>query len=165
MRKSVPFALAAFVALLLGSCAGARPGPRDPSFPAFLDRMDAAQLHLQNGMSAPYKELWSEADDVTLIGGFGGGIEKGWPAVSGRLDWAAAQFSRGRNSIERVQLQASGALGYVVQRERIWFVAPGEERESEREYRVTIVCRREGDAWRIVHRHADVQTTRQPARR
>lgn len=129
---------------------------------AFLDRMDAAQRELQNGNATAYKELWSHADDVTLIGGFGGSIEKGWPAVSRRLDWAATQFSRGENTIERVQVHAYGSLGTLIQLERIHFVVPGQTHESSRFYRVTMVCRLEAGEWRIVHRHADAQTTRQP---
>src|SRR5215218_4726866 len=34
--------------------------------------------------------------------GLGGKIEKGWAAVSTRLDWVGTQFSNGTNRIERV---------------------------------------------------------------
>src|ERR687890_55517 len=56
-------------------------------FTTFLGRLDAAQLELQNGRPAAFKALWSRADDATLSGGFGGAIEKGWQAISARLDW------------------------------------------------------------------------------
>ena len=158
------FALPMLAAVLLAACAASVSGPAQSALPAFLGRMDAAQLQLQNGNAGPYKELWSHAEDVTLIGGFGGNIEKGWPAVSERLDWAATQFSQGRNTIERLQVQSSGNLGYIIQREQIRFVVPGETGESERSYRVALVCRREGNEWRLVHRHADAQTARQPTR-
>jgi ketosteroid isomerase-like protein len=158
--------LVALIALVVAACGATTSSTRTTSdtLLAFLDRMDAAQHDLQNGSAVAYKELWSHADDVTLIGGFGGAIENGWPAVSRRLDWAATQFSRGTNSIERIQVHASGSLGYVVQLERIRFVVPGQIEESDRPYRVTVVCRREAGEWRIVHRHADAQTTRQPVR-
>ena len=164
MNRYASTALLALASILLPACPSSFPSPDPPAFSAFLERMDSAQRELQNGNPGPYKALWSHADDVTLIGGFGGKVEKGWLAVSERLDWAASQFSQGRNTIERLQVQTSGALGYVVQREQIRFVVPGETRESARSYRVTIVCRRERNEWRIVHRHADVQTTRQPPR-
>jgi ketosteroid isomerase-like protein len=56
----------------------------------------------------------------------------------------------------------SGDLGYVVQLEHIRFHAPGQAQESRRDYRVTMVFRREAKGWRIVHRQADSQLTKQP---
>ncbi len=64
-----------------------------------LVKMDAAQLELQNGRAAAFKALWSQADDITLSGGFGGTIEKGWGKVGKRLDWVGEQFS-GRTNID-----------------------------------------------------------------
>jgi ketosteroid isomerase-like protein len=130
-------------------------------FQAALAEMDAAQLELQNGRPAAYKALWSHADDVTLSGGFGGTIEKGWDQVSKRLDWAGAQFSKGTNTIDRLVSNASGDLGYVVQIEHLRFYAPGQTNETTRDYRVTMLFRRETDGWRIIHRQADSQMTKQ----
>ncbi len=59
---------------------------------------------------------------------------------------------------------AGGDLGYVVQLEHIRFHVPGQAEASMRDYWVTMVFRREADGWRIVHRHADSQMTKQPAR-
>jgi ketosteroid isomerase-like protein len=133
-------------------------------FKEMLTRVDAAQLELQNGKPDAFKALWSRADDVTLSGGFGGTIEKGWEQVSRRLEWAGSQFSDGSNTIERLVAYESGDLGYVVQLEHIRFHAPGQTQESRRDYRVTMVFRREAGVWRIVHRQADSQMTKQPAR-
>jgi ketosteroid isomerase-like protein len=130
-------------------------------FQAMLAKVDAAQLELQNGRPAPFKALWSHADDITLSGGFGGAIEKGWEQVSRRLDWVGAQYSKGTHTHERIVSNAKGDLGYVVQMEHIRFHVPGQEKESTRDYRVTMVFRREPDGWRIVHRQADAQTTKQ----
>jgi len=69
-------------------------------FTTFLSRVDAAQLELQNGRPAAFKALWSQADEVTLSGGFGGTIERGWPAISSRLDWVGTRFSNGTNRID-----------------------------------------------------------------
>ena len=135
----------------------------DDDFRAFLDRMDVAQRELQDGRAESYKALWEESDSVTLSGGFGGAIEKGWPAVGRRLEWAASQFSGGNSTIERLAASSNGDLGYVVQREHIRFRAPGRSDESTRDYRVTMVFRRGPDGWRIVHRHADPQTVKTPA--
>ena len=93
-------------------------------FTAFLATLDAAQLELQNGRPANFKALWSHRDDVTLSGGFGGPIEKGWDAVSRRLDWVGTQFSNGTNRIERIVSNEAGDLGYVVQAEHLRFRVP-----------------------------------------
>jgi ketosteroid isomerase-like protein len=155
------FALAAaFCTLgLATTVAQTRPSPSD--FLAFLDRADAAQLELQNGKPAAYKALWSQADDVTLSGGLGGQIEKGWNAVGKRLDWVGTQFSQGTNRIERIVEHASGDLGYLVQAEHLRYRAPGTSAETTRDYRVTMVFRRENGAWRIVHRQADSNLVKQ----
>lgn len=131
-------------------------------FEAMLARVDAAQVELQNGRAAAFKSLWSRRDDTTLSGGFGGKIEKGWDAISQRLDWVGTQFSNGTHAHERVASSVSGDLGYVVQIERIRFQVPGQAEQSTRDYRVTMIFRREPGGWRIIHRHADASLVRQP---
>lgn len=130
-------------------------------FQAMIAKVDAAQLELQNGRPEAFKALWSHADDITLSGGFGGTVEKGWEAINRRLDWVGAQFSHGTNKIERIVASANGDLGYVVQIEHIRFQVPGQEKESTRDYRVTMLFRREPEGWRIIHRQADSQMMKQ----
>ena len=114
-----------------------------------------------NGRPAAFKALWSHADDVTLSGGFGGTIERGWEQVGRRLDWVGAQFSKGRNTIERIAANTSGDLGYLVQIEHLRFQVAGQTKESTRTYRVTMLFRREPEGWRIIHRQADSNVTKQ----
>ncbi len=136
----------------------------EDAFTGMLDRVDAAPLELQNGRAEPFKALWSRRDDVTLSGGFGGAIEKGWEAVGRRLDWVATQFSKGAHRNERVAWGASGDLGYVVQRESLTFRVPGQPADTRREYRVTMLFRREAGGWRILHRQADSNLSTAPPR-
>ena len=138
-----------------------RGGSVGEEFQAMLAKVDAAQLDLQNGKPDAFKSLWSHADDITLAGGFGGGIEKGWELISRRLDWVGAQYSKGTHAHQRIVVNVSGDLGYVVQMEHIRFHVPGQAKESTRDYRVTMVFRRESDGWRIVHRQADSQMMKQ----
>jgi hypothetical protein len=130
-------------------------------FMNFLKKVDAAQRELQNGRAEPYKALWSHKDDVTLSGGFGGAIEKGWANVGKRLDWAGQQFSNGTNTIDRIVAMSDQKLAYVVQLENIRFRAAETKIETTRDYRVTMIFRLENDGWRIVHRHADSQMMKQ----
>jgi ketosteroid isomerase-like protein len=130
---------------------------------SMLTKLDAAQQEFHNGRPAAIKALWSHADDVTLAGGSGGAIEKGWARVGPRLDWAASQYTNGVQTNERITVAVSGSFAYVVQMEHIRFHVPGQERESKRDYRITMVFRREPEGWRIVHRQADTQVERQTA--
>lgn len=130
---------------------------RTAEFTAFLDEVDAAQIELQNGRAERFKALWSRSDDITLSGGFGGTIEKGWGPIAERLDWVASQYSNGRTQRERVVVNAGLDLAYVVQHEHIQFRVPGQDADSTRDYRVTMIFRRESAGWKLVHRQADSQ--------
>lgn len=133
---------------------------RDASFTAFLREVEAAQVHLVNGRPDPFKALWSHADDVTLSGGLGGAIAKGWKEVGERLDWVGTQYVGGTRTHEEIARYAGQDLAYVVLRETIRFKSPADGRPVVQELRVTQVCRREDGQWRIVHRHADAQVTK-----
>ena len=172
IRSAVAILMTTSLIVFEISCDGAPPALESPTqaaqkmavgeeFQAMIDKVDSAQLELQNGRPAAFKALWSHADDVTLAGGFGGAIEKGWEQISRRLDWVGAQFSKGTHTHERIVANANGDLGYVVQIEHIRFHVPGKAEESTRDYRVTMVFRRESEGWRIVHRQADSQMMKQ----
>ena len=148
------------ICFLLGSFATLCSG-QAKQFSEFLAKLDAAQLELQNGKPQAFKAIWSRAHDVTLSGGFGGTVEKGWAAVSKRLEWVGANFAKGKNSIDRVVINQNGNLGYVVQIEHIEFVAPETGKNATRDYRVTMIFRRETKGWRLVHRQADSQFVKQ----
>jgi ketosteroid isomerase-like protein len=164
----------AFLAVLLVSFAGAGPlapasagaaPPKAPpaDFEAFLDGLRRAQAEFVQSRPRAFKDLWSRAPDVTIFGGFGAG-EHGWEEVGPRLDWASAQFSAGTRTHEVISSYADGDLGYLVQREKVRFEVPGRAQESQLELRVTMIFRRESAGWKIVHRHADSQMTRQGPR-
>jgi ketosteroid isomerase-like protein len=130
------------------------------SFDAVLKHVEAAQVELVNGQPRSFKALWSHADDVTLSGGLGGVIAKGWAEVSARLDWVAAQYVDGTRTHQAVSRYVGQDLAYVVLRETIRFKNPVDGRPMVQELRVTQVFRRERGQWLIVHRHADSQVTK-----
>jgi ketosteroid isomerase-like protein len=149
------------VAVIAGaqSPPAARPAP--PGLDAVLDEVEAAQVKLVNGHAEAFKALWSRRDDVTLAGGLGGAIARGWPQVSERLDWVATQYVDGTRTHEVVSRYEGPDLAYVVLRETISFKRPTDGRAMVQELRVTQVFRREDGRWRIVHRHADSANARQ----
>ena len=138
-------------------------GSLDETFTAFLAEVEAAQVQLVNGRPDAFKALWSRGDDVTLSGGLGGAIAKGWMQVSERLDWVATQYAGGARAHQEVSRYVGQDLAYVVLGETIRFKSPANGRAVVQELRVTQIFRRESGRWRIVHRHADSQATKQPA--
>ncbi len=133
-------------------------------FEETLARVEAAQVELVRGRPAAFKALWSHRDDVTLTGGLGGAIEKGWGAVSQRLDWVSTQYADGSREHEEVVRFIGRDVAYVVQKEIIPFRVPDQTTRVTQELRAVMVFRFESGAWRISHRQADSQTTKQAAR-
>ena len=132
------------------------------SFDDFVRQVEVAQVHLVRGDPRAFKALWSQRDDVTLVGGLGGAIEKGWGRVSERLDWVSTQYTAGERRHEEISRFVGQDIAHVVQRETIRFKRPGESQETVQELRATMVFRLEAGAWRIIHRHADSQILKTP---
>jgi ketosteroid isomerase-like protein len=128
--------------------------PDVADFMAFLDRLDAAVQRFVNGDADGFKDAWAHADDVTVAGGFGGEIVQGWKMLSGRLSGVASAYSETFFSTRRIATRASGDFGYVIQHE---YFRREEAGEPYRQYRVTMLFRREGGEWKLFHRHADAQ--------
>ncbi len=157
----------ASASLAAGSGVSQSPEPLAGSAAAFdetLARVEAAQVELVNGRPEAFKALWSKRDDVTLTGGLGGAIEKGWGSVSLRLDWVSSQYADGRREHEEVVRFMGRDVAYVVQKEIIRFHVPGQTAQVTQELRAVMVFRLESGAWRISHRQADSQTTKQTPR-
>jgi len=131
---------------------------RRAEFDAFLASIDAAQDAFADGRPGDFKALWSHTGDVTLSGGHGGVIERGWDKVAARLDWASSTYQKGDRSNEIVSIIVADDLACVVRKEVIVATIGGEAARSRQELRVTMVFRRGSGGWRIVHRHADAQT-------
>ena len=61
----------------------------DNDWDLFISKCQDALGELVEGRPEPFKALWSHADDVVIMGAFGG-YERGWDEVGARLDWASA---------------------------------------------------------------------------
>lgn len=120
-----------------------------------LDQTVAALNRLVNGDGGPYLRLWSHADDVTVMGGFGS-YEKGWERVRQNTEFAASRFRGGQLlGIEEMAVGSSGDLGYAVWIERGDVRVEGRDEPGPLVVRVTHIFRREDGAWRLIHRHGD----------
>jgi ketosteroid isomerase-like protein len=89
-------------------------------------------------------------------------VEHGWENVATRLDWASSKFSGGTRRTEIINCTVGAGFACSVQKELIRFRAAGRTEDSNLEFRVTMVFRREADGWRILHRHADSQINMTP---
>jgi ketosteroid isomerase-like protein len=142
-----------------GSAAASRSTPLEQhadqaDFLAFLDRLDAVLQRFVNGDSEAFKNVWAHTDDVTVAGGFGGEIVQGWNVLSPRLSGVADTYSETYFSTRRIAARATGDFGYVIQHE---YFRREEAGEPYRQYRVTMLFRREAGEWKLFHRHADAQ--------
>lgn len=126
----------------------------DPGWAAFLSKLEAAELEFAQGRPAVFKALWSHRDDVSIYGAFGG-VVFGWKEVATRLDWASSQYSEGSRGREEISRFVGVDFAYIAQTEWIRARVAGNTEPMLQELRVTMVFRREGEDWRIVHRHAD----------
>jgi ketosteroid isomerase-like protein len=131
------------------------------AFRAFLTRRAAATAAFFAGDPEPWKAMASHTPAITMFGGFGG-YEQGWEAVADRYTWAAAANAEGHVAVEIIAWHVTGDLAYTVAIERGMVRAAGATAATPKALRVTEVFRKEGGAWRLVHRHADplVETRR-----
>ena len=90
--------------------------------------------------------------------GFGGYGEKGWDAVGARYDWASSEYKGGGATVkvEYLSIVVNGDLAFTVGIERQEGARVGDQQNpARRALRATQIFRREGGAWKLLHRHAD----------
>ena len=119
-----------------------------------LDQMEAALSQFVMGNPTPYQACWSQAEDVSIFGGWGA-YERGWEQVGSRLDWAASRFRGGILTFERLAQGMSGDLAYNVWLEKNVARVVGQEDRGPVVLLVTHLYRREEGSWKVIHRHAD----------
>ena len=114
------------------------------------------------GDARPVMEFYSRREDVTIANPIlpaGRGPDQVEKAVAAGANQLSDGFMRG---FEEVSRYSTPDLGYVVQIERSQARIAGNHDVSPIALRVTMIFRREGDTWRVVHRHADPITTPRP---
>ena len=124
----------------------------DEAWDQFVIVCQQALGELVEGRPEPFKALWSHADDVVIMGAFGG-YERGWDQVGARLDWAAKGIASTDRSVQNVVTVVGDDLAYTVDLEHMTRYASGGP--QPRTLRCTQAYRREGGQWKVVLRHAD----------
>ena len=112
---------------------------------------------MANGDAGPVLRLISEHDDVTLANPLGPPA-KGSAQVRRATQAAASNFTGGTVRIDEIARYATPDLGYVVEVERFEVRTVDSADVARISLRVTLIFRREEEAWKVVHRHADPMT-------
>jgi len=132
----------------------AEPSITDQDIADLVRRVATANAALMNGDIDGYLALVAHARDYTLMAPFGGAPTRGFDTSSERLAALARFFKTGESDVELVQAYASGAMVVLVIIERQKAEVGGLPAQDW-SLRVTLVWRREGSEWQLVHRHAD----------
>jgi ketosteroid isomerase-like protein len=118
----------------------------------FIERCHRALKEHTGGNPRPYLELWSDANDVSLMGGVGG-HQVGLDQVSELLTAAAKTLNYETWDAENLVTGFDETLGFTVELERLTRHLDGQLEEMS--LRATTIYRREEGAWKVIHRHGD----------
>ena len=129
----------------------------DESLAELIDRWSTAARVYLNGDLRTYAELANHASDFVLMPPYGGDPRQGFDGSDDAIDWTARTFRGGEVDVEVFQALASGDLAVLVAVERQQATV-GDLPRQDWSLRITLVFRREGADWRLVHRHADPLT-------
>jgi len=128
---------------------------RETELREFIARCHEALTHQSQGRPEPFLELWSHAEDVSVMAAVGG-YEVGFEKVSALLSWASTVQSFDSWSADNIATAVGPDLALSVELEHYGQHVDGETKEMT--LRATQVYRREEAGWRIIHRHGDVLT-------
>ena len=126
----------------------------DEEVAELIRRIAEAASALIRGDIRRYVMLIKHADDYTLMAPAGGEPRRGFDASDEALEAMARYFQGGEAELQVVESYASGDMVVLVAVERQHGEVGGLP-DQDWSLRVTLVFRRDGSEWQLVHRHAD----------
>jgi len=123
-------------------------------FEQFMKRREEAARAFVRGDVAPLGRIVARASSATFFSPQGG-YEQGPNHVYSIYERDAARFTSDTTNFEILQMAANGGIAYWVGFQRATARLGGSADPVSFNLRVTEVFRRENDAWKLVHRHAD----------
>ena len=119
-----------------------------------IERMDDAAASYIRGDIRHYLSLFDHPEDYTLMPPNGGETQRGFAPTDEQIEENSRFFVSGEARLDVAESYVSGNLAVLVAVERQHGVVGGSE-DQDWSLRVTLVLRRRGDRWQLVHRHAD----------
>jgi ketosteroid isomerase-like protein len=119
-----------------------------------VDRMNEAAAAYIRGDVHHYYSLFDHPADYTLMPPYGGDTRHGFVFTEEGAAETSRFFASGEARLDLEQSYVSGNLAVLVAVERQHGEVGGLP-DQDWSLRVTLVFRRAGDRWEIVHRHAD----------
>jgi len=149
-------ALKAALAMPLSAGAAQQPmsAPSEQELADLVSTSEARAKAFMRGDMDRWSSLTRIADDFTLMQPFGGEASRGFEMSPERLARLASYFKNGDAKVELVQSYASDNLVVLAVIERQHGEVGGLP-DQDWSLRVTLVFRRQGAEWWLVHRHAD----------
>jgi ketosteroid isomerase-like protein len=117
-------------------------------------RVERAAVAYIAGDLVTYLTLISHADDYTLMSPLGGPTVHGIDFSEENIETTRHFFTGGEATIEVEQTYVSTDMAVLVAVERQHGEIGGLP-DQDWSLRITLVFRREGEEWKLVHRHAD----------
>ena len=122
------------------------------SWDEFRADMQRALGEQVEGRSEPYKALWSQKDDVMVMGAEGG-CDRGWEKASSGIDVASKMIQGGDRRIDNLLTIVDDEIAVTVDFEHV--TRHMGEMAIEKTLRCTHGYRVEDGRWKVFLRHAD----------
>lgn len=124
-------------------------------FEQFMKQREKAARAYVSGEAGPVGEIATRHSPATFFPPQGGS-HQGAEAVRSAYEHGATAFeSGGESQFEILHMAASDGLAYWVGFQQATTHVRGRSEAVPFNLRVTELFRREGDTWRLIHRHAD----------
>jgi len=125
------------------------------TFEQFMKQRETAARAYVQGNAAPLSRMVTHHSPATFFAPTGG-YEQGADAVSTKYEHDAESFKSGGDShFEILQMEAGNDIAFWVGFQRATAQMEGSKEAVLFNLRITEIFRREGDDWKLIHRHAD----------
>jgi ketosteroid isomerase-like protein len=124
-------------------------------FERFMQHRDSVARAYAQGDAKPLARIVTPANPATFFGPQGG-VTEGADAVASRyLNDAKAFEANSDSHLDVLHMSAGSGLAYWVGIQRAKVQMRDKPEPTQFDLRVTELFRRDGDDWKLIHRHAD----------